>query len=176
VGSENDVKVSAVENIFKKIYKDVGIQKLAVPSKVPDQPWEKDTIVGAKNRAIEALRQAGDVHFGVGVEAGLIWNDELGEYLDVQYCAVQDRGGRVTMGHGPGFYYPKKIIEKVKQGFTVGQVMADTAKIENIGYKNGAIGYLTNNLLTRQQLTEQAVIMAMVPRITGLYDIFDRTI
>jgi inosine/xanthosine triphosphatase len=169
VGTKNDVKVSAVERIFKMIYPQVRMIKLDVPSGVRDQPWETETIIGAKNRAAAAQNQASDAHFCVGIEAGLIWNEELGEYLDVQYCTVQDRGGRVTIGHGPGFYYPKAIIEAVKEGKTVGQAMEKATGIQNIGYKQGAIGFLTNNLLTRQQLTEQAVIMALVPRITGLY-------
>jgi non-canonical (house-cleaning) NTP pyrophosphatase len=37
--------------------------------------------------------------------------------------------------------------------------------IEDIGEKMGAVGYLTKGKLNREELTEQAVLMALVPRI-----------
>jgi len=37
--------------------------------------------------------------------------------------------------------------------------------IERIGHKMGAIGFLSRGLLDRAQLTEQAVLMALLPRL-----------
>lgn len=170
VGSENDVKLNAVRNVFQKIYKSVEVEKISVPTGVAQQPWGKDTILGSKNRAAEALEKDPEAHFGVGIEAGLFWDDYTQQYFDVQYCVVRDKGGRITLGHGPGFYYPVKVIDAVKSGKTVGDVMGELSGVLDIGHRQGAIGYLTNKILTRDELTEQAVIMAMVPRITGLYD------
>jgi len=83
----------------------------------------------------------------------------------VQYCAVVDRSGRLTVGHGPGFAYPAKVLEKVKAGSTVGEAMDRLTGIRGIGSKRGAIGHLTEGRLDRRRLTESAVLMAMVPRI-----------
>ncbi len=170
VGTDNDVKLRAVKNIFGKIYNDLEIVKVGVSSGVSAQPWDDETIKGAKTRAKAVLEQNPGAHFGVGIEAGLFKNNETGKYFDVQYCAIQDRGGRITIGHGPGFYYPNKVFEFVKAGRTVGEVMGEVTDIPEIGKKQGAIGYLTNELLTRDKLTEQAVLMALVPRLTELYD------
>jgi inosine/xanthosine triphosphatase len=101
----------------------------------------------------------------VGIEAGLMWSSALSDYFDVQYCAIIDRGGRITVGHGPGFTYPPRVLEKVKAGSTVGEAMERLTGIRRIGSGEGAIGYLTEGRLDRKRLTESAVLMAMVPRI-----------
>ncbi|MCS6903475.1 MAG: DUF84 family protein, partial [Candidatus Bipolaricaulota bacterium] len=100
-----------------------------------------------------------------GIEAGLIWNETLKLYFDVQFCAIFSRDGRLTVGHGSGFVYPPKVMERVLAGQTVGAVMSEVAQVERLGHKEGAIGFLSKNLLTREQLTEQAVLMALLPRL-----------
>jgi inosine/xanthosine triphosphatase len=170
VGTNNDVKLQAVKNVFEKIFEKVELEKVPVSSNVPAQPYEKDTITGAMNRAKGALQQASDAHFGIGIEAGLFLDENTKNYFDVQYCAVLDRGGRITLGHGSGFYYPPKVVEGLLKGKSVGEVMAVVTGIQDIGHKQGAIGYLSKNILDRGGLTEQAVLMAMVPRLGELYE------
>ncbi len=169
VGTNNDIKANAAKNIFKKIYKEVRILKVPTISGVPDQPYGYDTIVGARNRAINAKQSIKDAHFGVGIEAGLFIDAASGKYFDVQYCVIIDRGSRETIGHGPGFYYPTQVVHELKCGKSVGEVMSELTKIKDIGRKQGAIGYLSRNIMTRVELTEQAVLMALVPRLTELY-------
>ncbi len=174
VGSKNKVKINAVEAIFKKVFSKgiIKIKGYEVDSGVDDQPFGSDTITGAINRAkavskispVKDLKVTGP-DFSVGIEAGLIWNAKLKTYFDVQYCAVIDKMGKVTIGHGSGFQYPEKVIAEVKKGRSIGEAMQDLTGINNIGSKKGAIGFLTKNIIDRTLLTEQAVIMAMVPRI-----------
>jgi pantetheine-phosphate adenylyltransferase len=170
VGTENDVKLRAVQTIFGKLFPNLEMVKVPVESGVPSQPWGDETLIGAKNRASAALKQTDGAHFGVGIEAGLIKNKDIDKHFDVQYCAIQDRGGRVTIGHGSGFYYPDKVFKGVKSGRTVGEVMSEVTGVDEIGKKQGAIGYLSQELLSREELTTQAVLMALVPRITELYE------
>jgi inosine/xanthosine triphosphatase len=171
VGTNNDIKTRAVKTVFQKIYSDIKIIKSPVSTGVPDQPWGDDTIKGAITRAAAAFKVVEDAHFGIGIEAGLFEEKMTGHCFDVQYCAVVDRGGRITTGHGPGFYYPPQVMEELKKGKTVGEVMAKLTDIKDIGHKQGAIGYLSNNLMDRSGLTEPAVLMAMVPRITEIYQL-----
>jgi inosine/xanthosine triphosphatase len=170
VGTGNNVKLRAVKNAFSKIFDTLKLLKTPVTTGVRAQPWDDETITGAKTRAAAALEQAKNAHFGVGIEAGLFWNESIQKYYDVQYCAIQDRGGRVTVGHGSGFYYPNIVLKGVKSGKTVGEVMSKVTGVKHIGSKQGAIGYLSDGLLTREALTEQAVLMALVPRLTELYE------
>ena len=162
VGTQNRVKVEAVRRVFGTVFRDVRVRNVPVEPKVADQPFGREAVEGAMERARSAI---GDAHFGVGVEAGLVWNDRIREYLDVQYCAVVDRGGRMTAGHGPGFAYPPSVLRRVHEGHTVGEAMEELTGIRGIGSKRGAVGYLTGGRMDRTKLTEAAVLMALVPRI-----------
>lgn len=162
VGSDNPVKVGAVRSVLRSLAFPARVRGVRVPTDVPDQPFDHEALEGAMNRARAAL-QEGD--FGIGIEAGLVWSSALSDYFDVQFCAIIDRAGRITVGHGPGFVYPPRIVEMVKSGATVGRAMERLTGIRGIGSKQGAIGYLTAGKMDREQLTESAVLMAMVPRI-----------
>jgi inosine/xanthosine triphosphatase len=174
VGTENNVKIKAVKNIFNKIFpkRNIVVKGFEVRTGVEDQPFGDDTIKGAINRARavskilpEKKLDIKKPDFAVGIEAGLIWNTKIKKYFDVQYCAVIDKTGKMTLGHGSGFQYPDNVITEVKKGRSIGDVMGELTGINDLGSKKGAIGYLTKNILDRTTLTEQAVIMAMVPRI-----------
>ncbi len=160
VGSVNPVKVEAVRNVFSRFFKELEIEGSVTRTSVPDEPWEEDVKRGAKERAWQVMQNA---DIGVGIEAGLFRRED-GIY-DVQYCAILDKMGRYTFGTGPGFRYPAMIEAELLKGSTVGEVFAEKIVGENIGQKGGAIGYLTNGVLNRQELTESAVLAAMVPRI-----------
>jgi inosine/xanthosine triphosphatase len=162
VGTDNPVKVSAVRKVLGDLEFPAKVKGVRVSSEVPDQPFGDEALQGALNRARAAL---GEGDFGVGIEAGLVWSSVLSDYFDVQYCAVLDRAGRMTVGHGPGFSYPPKVLEKVKAGETVAEAMVRLTGIRDIGSKQGAIGYLSSGAMDRGRLTECAVLMAMVPRI-----------
>jgi len=162
VGSTNRVKVDAAKRAFAGVFRRVQVRGVEVPSKVSAQPFEEETIDGAVARARSAIDGA---DYGVGIEAGLFWDEGAKDYLDVQYCAVADKGGVVTIGHGPGFAYPKAVIEAVKRGETVGEAMEAFTKVKNIGRRIGAIGWLTEGVMDRTRLTEAAILMALVPRV-----------
>lgn len=169
VGTENRVKRKAVENVFNKVFdQEIEVKKVSVDTGIPEQPFDQQVIKGAMIRAKIALK---DADFGVGIEAGLIWNLYVETHFDVQYCAVVDRSDNLTVGQGPGFVYPERVIKEVINGKTVGQVMDEISGEKNLGQKKGAIGYLTGGLLPRTQLTELAVLMALLPRIKSeLYE------
>jgi inosine/xanthosine triphosphatase len=175
VGTKNQVKLQATRTVFSEIFTDVKVRVkgFEVESGVDEQPFGNDTVNGAITRARTVMKKDDKPNkggqqpdFGVGIEAGLIWNSRVKNYFDVQYCAVIDKTGRVTIGHGSGFQYPEKVIEDVKTGRTIGEAMEVLTGIEDIGKKRGAIGYLSKNILNRTELTEQAVLMAMIPRLT----------
>lgn len=161
VGTDNPVKVRAVRRVFESLSLRARVTASKVSTEVPEQPFGVEAIRGAIARAQAAL---GDADLGVGVEAGLVWEPTISDYFDVQYCAVVDRAGRTTVGHGPGFAYPPRVVREVKAGATVGEAMARLTGTKDIGSKHGAIGYLTERRLDRDALTESAVLMAMVPR------------
>jgi len=167
VGSTNPVKVNAVENVFEKVCgRRVRVVSVRVSSGVPRQPMGVQAIDGAVNRAREALNTP-NVELGVGIEAGYFpFPHTISGYLDIQWCAVVDQTGRITVGCNAGFEPPPRVVKKVlMEKKEMGEVMEEITGIRNIGETIGAIGWLTKGLLNRTQLTEQAVLMALIPRI-----------
>jgi len=164
VGSSNRVKLEAVRRVFSQVFsgEEIEVGLVEVAPGIPAQPFGDEVARGALARAQSALKGA---DYGVGIEAGLIWNEQLNVYFDVQFCAIIDRTGLVTVGHGPGFVYPEQVIRAAKGGKTVGEAMEELTGIENIGHRMGAIGYLSRGAMDRTRLTEQAVLMALLPRI-----------
>lgn len=164
VGTQNPLKAEAVRRVFARVLGPVELEVSLVPVEpgVPKEPFGDEIARGAVRRAQAALEGA---DFGVGIEAGLVWNEVLRTYFDVQFCAILDREGRLTVGHGSGFVYPPRVIEEVERGRAVGEVMSELTGTPEIGRKEGSVGYLSKGALTRTELTEQAVLAALIPRI-----------
>ncbi len=165
VGSGNPIKARAAETAFGRWVPDVQTTAVEVDTGVPEQPHDEEGPEGAANRAIAALDAVDEAGLGIGIEAAIHTKDPSGQPFDVQYCAIADRQGRVTVGAGPGFTYPPIVLEALEAGETVGQVIGRLAGSRTIGQEEGAIGYLTRLGTTREELTEWAVISAIVPRL-----------
>jgi inosine/xanthosine triphosphatase len=165
VGSANPAKVKAVKAAARDLFPRAQVKPIGVPSGVGAQPFDGDALKGAQQRALAALQQWPEAQLGVGIEAGLVWSAEAQQHLDVQWCAVVDRAGRTTMGHGPGFPHPPAVVERAKAGSTVGDVLAELSGVPGIGAKQGAIGWLSRGAMDRAELTRSAVLMAMLPRL-----------
>ena len=160
VGSANRVKVAAVRSVMERVYGDVRITAVDVPSGVPDQPFEGQTHEGSENRARAAL---GDHDMAVGIEAGVF--EMLDGLYDIQHCTIISKDGKVTYGHGSGFRYPDRIAELVRGGMTVGDAVHRIYGNSDIGKRQGAVGLLSKGLIDRKTLTEQSVTAAMIPRL-----------
>jgi inosine/xanthosine triphosphatase len=164
LGSRNKNKLNATQHVFYRVFGQNNVKPVKFKTSVSEQPFGEDTVKGAVYRAMKALEKGGG-DFGVGIEAGLFRAPHTRNYYDVQYCAIVDKMGRVTIGHGSGFSYPKPVIVEVRKGATVSEAMQKLTGIKKIGEKMGAIGYLSKGKLDRERLTEQAVFMALLPRI-----------
>ena len=160
VGSTNRVKVEAVREVMEAIYGSVRVYAVDAKSGVPDQPFESETHRGAVNRAKEAL---GDRDLSVGIEAGVF--ELYGELMDIQHCAIIDQKGRITVGMGSGFAYPKDIADLVRGGLTVGQAVDRIYEKNAVGHSEGAIGLLSKGIMDRKELTKQSILAAMIPRL-----------
>jgi pantetheine-phosphate adenylyltransferase len=162
VGSANPTKLKGVERVAKKIFKNFKIRGVEVSTKVSGQPFDDDTITGAVKRAkLAKLKLKAD--YGVGLESGLFRSER--KYFDCQVCAVYD-GERATLGYSMAFEIPAEVAEEIKKsGKTMSEVFAKLSGISEIGKKRGAIGYLSRNLAERSDMTEQAFLCAMIPRM-----------
>ncbi|RLG85551.1 MAG: DUF84 domain-containing protein, partial [Thermoprotei archaeon] len=69
-------------------------------------------------------------------------------------------------GLSPAFQIPPSFVNKVlNEGIELEVVVDNYFGTKNIGIKGGFISILTKNRITREELTELAVAMALIPRI-----------
>ncbi|MEM0161200.1 MAG: inosine/xanthosine triphosphatase [Thermoplasmata archaeon] len=166
VGSQNNIKIEATKKVFSSIFKNYDVTGVMVNSGTSAQPFNSDTLKGAINRAKKCIK---DADYGVGIEAGLLWNNQLNYYFDVHYAAILDKYGTMTYGHSSGFAYPKELIEILKSESDIYSALEKYTNVKNIGRSAGMAGFFSQNMITRSDLVEQAIIMAMIPRLSWVY-------
>ena len=162
VGSRNPVKVEAVRRAWRLVG-DAEIIPVEVDPGVSRQPrGMEETYRGAYNRAVRA-REATGAEYGVGIEAGLVEAPTPTGWADVQVAVVVDAKGVVGVGFSPAFEPPRVWLERLSRGETLGGIAEGALARSGIGRVLGVIGYLTRGMVTRQELTYYAVLMAIIP-------------
>jgi len=106
-----------------------------------------------------------DAEYGVGIEAGIIHFPGCAERFSVQFCAIVDRAGKVSVGQGPGYTLPSEVIAALEAGSDLNREMSRISGIDEIRDKMGAVGYLSCGMTDRLTITRDAVLMALIPRI-----------
>ncbi|MFH1588997.1 MAG: inosine/xanthosine triphosphatase [archaeon] len=160
VGSKNPAKVSAVESAVRKVWSDVEVEVVAVEVShgTNEQPKNEDeTIEGATRRAKLALKKTG-ADFGVGIEGGVV-DLKHGMFIS-GWVIIVNRKGKVGIGGTGRTMLPEVIAKRIRNGEELGNIAEKHFKIDNVKQKQGVIGVLTNNLITRKSATETAVINA----------------
>lgn len=164
VGTRNMLKVRAVRAAFAAAFADMPLQVrgVFVDTGLPPQPFGEEVARGA---ILRARRCCAEADFGVGIEAGLVRFPGCERYLSVQFCAIVDSEGRITVGHGPGYELPPQVIERLRRGSTLNREMSRLAGVAEIKETIGAIGYLSRGRIDRFAITREAVLMALIPLI-----------
>jgi inosine/xanthosine triphosphatase len=165
VGSENRVKIGAVQKAFQSFNLDAEVIGVEVKTSITEQPiGSNETVKGALERASGALIKKPDADLGVGVEAGLIkW---YSRYLDQPVAVIVDRGGGMTFGAGPAFELPPRILSTVLgDDLELDVAFEKMMGIKKIGKSMGVIGFVSSGKVVREDLAAAAVQMALVPRL-----------
>lgn len=151
IGSNNPVKIRAVEGVFEAT--PLIVLGLSVDSKVSKQPLShEETRAGAINRARGCL-EVSDVHLGFGLEGGVfISNEQI--YL-CNWGALVDREGALCVVSGPTFRLPTSFKEYLLGGEELNDVMCNLLGIKELGSKEGAIGYFTKGSTNRKEVFKQ---------------------
>lgn len=169
VGTKNPAKVEGVRLAFSKYFPKPTINTIDSASVTRTQPLGLEQMTqGAISRAKFALSKLGG-DFGVGVEAGIF---QIGDtYFDHQQAAIADPSGKLSLGHSAGYPLPTKEVETlIKAGRELERYAESLSGISEIGNKGGLIHHLTKGVMTRTDLTEQCVMMALIPWLhRGVY-------
>ena len=169
VASANPVKVSAVQKGFARWLGSESFEVLPVstPSGVSAQPFSsEETFLGAANRMEAARKLVPDANYWTAIEGGVEnLHGQLAAYAWVVISSPHQMGKART----GSFFLPDSISQLVRQGIELGSADDMVFSRTNSKQGNGAIGILTNDLVTRTDLYEHAVLLALAPFITPDY-------
>lgn len=169
IASANPVKITAVQRGFARWLsgKPFDVLSVSTPSGVPAQPFSsEETFLGAANRMFAARKLVPEAHFWTAIEGGVEnLHDQLAAYAWV-VISSSDQMGKARTG---SFFLPDSISRLVHQGIELGEADDMIFGRTNSKQGNGAIGILTNDLVTRTDLYEHAVLLALAPFITPDY-------
>jgi inosine/xanthosine triphosphatase len=158
VGSNNPAKINAVKQAFSQCFtQSIEYIGVAAQSGVADQPLsDNETKLGALNRLQSAAQLHPNADFYVTMEAG------IDSGLTYAWIAIR-QGEQQSATRSAGLPLPPKVLHRIAQGEELGDVMDALFATENIKQKGGAIGLLTDHLLTRSSVYVQAIILALAP-------------
>jgi inosine/xanthosine triphosphatase len=171
LASNNPVKVKAALNGFNRMFQGetFEVETRLAESGVSAQPMtDKETLSGAINRVAGVFHQFPGADYWIGIEGGV--EDMDGDLAAFAWVVIKS-GNRESRGRTGAFILPPMVARLVKEGKELGE--ADDIVFGRINSKreNGAIGILTNDVIDRAGLYEQAVILALVPFVhSRLYD------
>ena len=181
IGSKNPAKTLGVKKAFKAALGD-PLHFLEVDTgnvtKKKKQPFGfAETLRGAKNRAKFALQSrppsagASEPDFGVGVEAGILPATQ--GHLNLQLAAIVDRRGRFSIGSSAGFMLPREVVKRMRdESAELDHYAHELTGAPKVREVDGIIYHLSKGGLSRVEMTEQCVTMALVPwlnpRLYGL--------
>jgi len=163
ITSENPVKLNACLQAFNQVFSNQNItyEALKVESEVPHQPLsDTETLQGAKNRVKNARRTGKSFDYIVGIEGGAELTGDKGFSFAWVVVESEDKSGQARTA---AFEIPPKAVAMLEEGYELGIANDELFELHNSKQKNGAIGILTNNLVTRTGLYAPAVIMALLP-------------
>jgi len=161
VGSTNPVKLGAVRAVLARLAPGITVEGVAVSSGVPDQPvGDAETIAGATTRA-HAARAALDADLGFGIEGGVVEAPE--GMRSCAWAVVCTRDGVAHVGGSLSMPLPDAVAALIRDGVELGHAIDRVAGTENIKHGAGAVGVLTEGLVSRQQAYEVILAYALAP-------------
>ncbi|MBQ7884650.1 MAG: DUF84 family protein [Clostridia bacterium] len=169
IATTNKSKIEGAGRAFQHYFSNFEMWGEATESGVSEQPVDMEILQGAKNRVNNlkayAKRTGKQADFFVAVESGI--TNALGKYMIVSVAVVEDKNGNESSGASSAFPVPEKYVEEIK-ATSLSHVMNKLfGKDEKRSTHGGAVENLTQGKVSRIDLNEQAVLMALTKFING---------
>ncbi len=168
IGTKNPGKITGAKQAFLHYFKDIEVEGIEVSSDVSDEPVNDEVYQGARNRVNNLIKYAVEnnieADYFLGVESGIF--DKLGNWSIIQIACIKDKNGVESWGNSSGFPVPERYVDRIINE-NLGVVMDEIYNADQIGKGKGGVGMLTKGVLTRYDMTEQALIMALTMFING---------
>ena len=166
IGTKNPGKIEGAKRALEHYFQNVEVVGMKVPSNVSEQPVGIETYEGALNRVnnLRAYAKENDISADLfmAVESGL--TSELGFWAISNIAVISNSKGEMGYGSSASFPVPNKYVEDIKTE-TLGTVMDRIFDESDLRSSTGGIGILTQDVITRIDLTTEAFLMALTPFI-----------
>ena len=147
----------------------IYIQGFNVESGVSSQPMTDDECIqGATNRATNAMKELPTAVYGIGLEGGV--DKKNGKWYECGWIVVKkkimdnsegDEYDNIGIASSARFEISDKIMRMITEDkMELGTVMDKLSEKQSVKTNEGAMGILTNGLLSRAQVYSDAVIFA----------------
>jgi len=170
IASHNPAKIRAVDKAFSLQFpgQDIDFQPIHVASGVSDQPLsDAETRLGAQNRARNASLRHPDANYCVGLEGGVeVIDDQLTAFA---WMSVLGPGGKYSDVRTVTLPLPPAVRALMEKGLELGEANDRVFSTVNSKQQGGAFGLLTNGLYTREGVYTEALVIALVPFQSPLY-------
>lgn len=163
VGSTNPVKIAAAQRGLEICFpgETITAEGVNVPSGISDQPMQDDeTRQGALTRSAGAQVAVPNADYWFGIEGGI--EVIRGELFASAWVVVRSRT-QIGEARSGSFLLPESIAQLVRNGMELGHADDFLFNRQNSKQDNGSVGLLTGDRITRMDLYEHAVVLAMIP-------------
>ena len=163
IGSRNPAKTNGVKAVFSQFFPDCRFIGVDTSSVVRAQPVGMDQMLaGASKRAEFALAHTA-AYFGVGIEAGILPIAPR-RHVNLQVAVIVDNDGHSGMGLSCGFLIPEGFVRRMrKEGMELDRYSHELTGAERIREEEGIVYHVSRGRVSRLQMTEQCVSMALIP-------------
>lgn len=169
VGSQNPIKINCVTQAVAEFWPEFRVTGIETNSQVSAQPKsEAEMYLGALNRAREALEKTREAQFGVGIEGGIV--DQENGMWAFAVVVIVDRNDCISEGQTGRFKLPEGVARLIREeGLELGDADDRFFGRQNSKQNEGAIGILSDGKITRLDLYRPAVIFALLPFVHPEY-------
>lgn len=168
IATKNPGKVEGAKRAFSKYYNDFEVIGLPVDSDVSDEPVNDEICLGARNRVKNLKEYAKEnnieADFYISIESGI--TDKLGDWMIINVAVIEDKNGIESIGTSSGFPVPSKYVDEIINT-DLGKLMDKIFNQSEIRKGKGGIAFLTHDIVSRYDLTEQAFIMCLTKYINN---------
>ena len=164
IASTNPVKIDSVKQGFTRTFPETifAFDSMRVESGVKDQPdTNKEAIQGAVNRIAHLRTSVPNADYYVGLEGGVEYIEK--NLFSFAWIVVEDKTGKRGEARTGTFMLPSAVAQLIASGMELGDANDQVFGLENSKQKNGALGILTDDLITRTSEYANGVILALIP-------------
>jgi len=158
IGTKNPAKINAVKDAFKKMNLNIEALTESVKSEVSEMPLDNDEILlGAKNRAKNVysfFKNKAD--YGIGIEGGIIKHQDdyyVRGWISIYNGKIYSNAGSLVLP------FPKELGNHIfETREELGPLMDELMQDFEINKRQGSVGVMTNNVISRSHVFTDAII------------------